>query len=143
MKLVKNLALIISAVFIARVLVTALGLLLSVTPIFFELSASEAALRITYEILIVYFLIVAVLLLITSISLFNQATKRNSFQLNLALTAIALSICGAHLAVAIVGNPESLLTQFAMSFIWVPVLVGFATLTSFSIAKSAGGQVLH
>lgn len=136
MKLIKNLALIISAVFVIRVLVTAFGLLLSIAPMFLELSPSETELKITYVILMGYFLVVAVLLLITSVSLFNQATKKNSFQLNSSLTAIALSICGAHLVIFIVGDSESLLVQFAHSFIWVPVLVGFATMISFLIARS-------
>lgn len=135
MNMAKNLALLIATVFVARVLVTAFGLLLSIPPILFELSASEAELKVTYEILISYFLVILVVLLVVSISLFNQATNRKSFQLNFVLTAIALSVCVAHLALAIVGDPESLLVQFARSFIWVPALVGFSTLTSFLIAR--------
>ena len=136
MKLVKNLALFISAVCVVKALVAALLVLLSTPPMFFELSASETELRATYEILMGYFFVVVVLLLVTSVSLFNQVTKRNAFQLNFALTAIALAVCGAHLAVAIVGDPGFLLVQAAQSSIWVPGLVCFAILTSFLIARS-------
>lgn len=137
MRFVKSLALLVAAIFVARVLVTALGMLLSVTPMIFELPDSEMARRTTYEILVAYFFAVAALLVATSVSLFNQATKRNAFQLKFVLTAIALTICGAHLLLAIVGNPEkSLLVQFAQNFVWVPALTGFATLTSFFISRS-------
>jgi hypothetical protein len=44
---------------------------------------------------------------------------------------------GAHLAVAIIGNSESLLAQSTQSSIWVPALVCFATLTTFLIAKTS------
>lgn len=135
MKLAKNLALFVSAVCVVKALVAALLMLLSIPPMFFELSASETELRTTYEILIGYFSVVVILLLATSVSLFNQVTKRNAFQLNFALTAIALAVCGAHLVVATVGDPASLLVQAAQSSIWVPGLACFAILTSFVIAR--------
>lgn len=141
MKLLRGLALFVSAVFVAKVMVTAFGLLLSIPPMYFELSASEVGLKATYEILAVYFLVVVVLLFITSVSLFNQATRRNAFQLNLALTITAFAVCGAHLATAVVGDPKSTLVQFAQSFIWVPMLVGFATLASFLISKESPRRV--
>jgi hypothetical protein len=132
---IRTLALIISAFFVARVLVTALGLLLSITPMLFELSTSETELKVTYEILVAYFLVVVVLLLFTSVSLFNQATKKQVFQVGFVITAIALFLCAAHLIVAVFGDPGSTLVQFALSFIWVPILLCFATLTSFLIAR--------
>ena len=141
MKLIKNIALLIAAIFVTRVFVSAFGLLLSVTPMIFELPVSEASRRVTYEILVAYFLVVTVILVITSISLFNQAAKRNGFQLNLVLTAISLLVYGAHLILGVVGDADkSLLVQFAQSFIWIPIIASFATLTSYLISLSKPNQ---
>lgn len=137
MKLVKNLVLVISAICVVKVLAATVLMLLSIPPVFFALSVDEAELRITYEILMVYFLVIAILLLIISASLFNQATNRKAFQINLALIAIAFAVCGAHFAVAVVGDSESLLVQAALSSIWVPIFVCSTALASFLIARLA------
>lgn len=136
MKFAKNLVLFVSAVCVVKALVAALLVLLSTPTLFIELTDSEKELRATYEILMGYFSVVVVLLLITSVSLFNQATKRNKFQLNILITACALAVCGAHFAVAIAGDSGALLVQAAQSSIWVPGMVCFAILTSFLISKS-------
>lgn len=129
--------LVISAICVIKALVATFLMLLSIPPMFFALSVDEAELRVTYGILMVYFLVIAILLLIISASLFNQATNRKAFQINLALIAIAFFVCGAHFAVAIVGAPESLLVQAARSSIWVPVFVCSTALASFLITRLA------
>jgi uncharacterized Tic20 family protein len=76
-------------------------------------------------------------LAITGVSLFNQATGKKSFQLNATLTAISLALCGAHLALAVIGDPAFLLVEFAQSFVWISLLTGFATLSAFLMARTS------
>jgi hypothetical protein len=137
MKFIKNLALFVAAIFVVRVLVTGVGILFSVIPMISDLPPSEMGRRTTYVILAAYFFTIVTLLVITSLSLFNQATNKDAFKINSVVMIFALTTCGSHLLLALLWNPNnSLLVQFSQSFIWVPVLTIFAVSTSFLIAKS-------
>ena len=137
MKYLRNMGLVIAAICVARVMVTVVGILISVIPMMFELSDHEAELKFTYEILTAYSFIVLTLLIATVISLYGHVKYRILYLYDKILAIVSLIVFGTHLIFAAIGAPNKhLLVQFANSFIWVPLLAGTAVLISLFISRA-------
>ena len=139
MKTLENIILVIAAIFVARVLVTVIGLLFSITLILVDLPFNQADLRAQYEIIIMYFLLVSVFLIVASVNLYRKVTKRNSISILAFLTIVSFALYLAHLVFFLISKTDQyFLAEFAQSFVWVPILASIVAFTSLRLKVRSG-----
>ncbi|MDA8383503.1 MAG: hypothetical protein M0037_10660 [Betaproteobacteria bacterium] len=131
----KKIALLLAAIALTRVLMTTIGLLLSMVPLIRELPSGEVDLKTSYELIAAYCSAVTVLLLVVGMSVYRESTKRHPLRANGSVALVLLLLSGGHLVFAFAGNPQAYAVQFARSFIWLPVLAALAASISMAIPR--------
>lgn len=128
MRILSKLALLLSAVSIAKILSTTLGLLIALIPVVFQLPPAESALRHAYLVVIGYSSVVVTLSLFTGFAIYMQATSRGIWRLALSLTLVTLCLFGLHLtyAYAISLNNE-VLARFVQGFVWLSAIASLSS----------------
>lgn len=126
MKVLQNLALLVAAICIAKVLFTAIGLLIVLIPMALQLPVAESALRYVYLVVIGYCSIVVTISVPTGLAIYMQATYRDAWRLKL-LTLATFCLYGSHVIYASAISPsDEMLMRFARGFIWMPAVAVLA-----------------
>lgn len=128
MRIPSRLALLLAAIGIAKILSTALGLLIALIPIVFQLPPAESALRHTYLVAIGYSSVVVTLSVFTGYGIYMQATSRDVRRLARWLTLVTLCLYGLHVTYAYAINLNNeVLARFLQGFVWLSAIASLSS----------------